>query len=72
MRRARERACPQAELRHLGQRRDAGGRLLRAAVNDLATARQALLPCVVNQGVALSRYQWVRPTLEEVFLAISS
>jgi len=48
------------------------GGLLRVAVSDLATARQALLPCLVNQGVVLSRYQWVRPTLEEVFLAISS
>ncbi len=48
------------------------GALLRVAVNDLATAREALLPCVVDQGVVLSRYQWVRPTLEEVFLAISS
>jgi ABC-2 type transport system ATP-binding protein len=48
------------------------GALLRVAVGDLSTARQALLPCVVDQGVMLSRYEWVRPTLEEVFLAISS
>lgn len=48
------------------------GGLLRVAVNDLSTAREALLPCIVEKGVVLSRYEWVRPTLEEVFLAISS
>jgi ABC-2 type transport system ATP-binding protein len=48
------------------------GASLRVAAGDPATARQALLPQLVNQGVVLSRYEWVRPTLEEIFLEISS
>lgn len=40
-------------------------------VNDPAAARQALLPLVVQHNVLLERYEWRRPTLEDVFLAIS-
>jgi ABC-2 type transport system ATP-binding protein len=48
------------------------GARLRVAVGDPATARQALLTQLVEQGIVLSRYEWVRPTLEEIFLEIST
>ncbi len=44
---------------------------LRITVSDLPTAKHALLPLVVAQGLVLNRYEWVRPSLEEIFLQIS-
>ncbi|MCI0397839.1 MAG: ABC transporter ATP-binding protein [Chloroflexi bacterium] len=41
---------------------------LRLAVNDVNQGKQALLPLVVAEGLVLNRYEWLRPTLEEVFL----
>ncbi len=37
-----------------------------------AQAQAELLPLVVEQRLALMHYQWVRPTLEEIFLKISA
>ncbi|MBX3056465.1 MAG: ABC transporter ATP-binding protein [Anaerolineae bacterium] len=48
----------------------ANGRL-RLRVHDVDTAKHALLPLLVQQGVVLERYEWVRPSLEEIFLALS-
>jgi ABC-2 type transport system ATP-binding protein len=45
---------------------------LRILVTDTAVARQALLPLIVEHGLVLNKYEWVRPSLEDVFLAISS
>ncbi|MCB9421678.1 MAG: ABC transporter ATP-binding protein [Ardenticatenaceae bacterium] len=45
---------------------------LRLVVTDTAVARQSLLPLLVQQGVVLNKYEWIRPSLEDVFLAISS
>jgi ABC-2 type transport system ATP-binding protein len=44
---------------------------LRVAVTDTAVARESLLPLIVGQGIVLNKYEWIRPSLEEVFLAIS-
>ncbi len=46
--------------------------VLRVVVNDVAHGKQALLPLVLQQGVILTRYEWVRPTLEEIFLKVSA
>jgi ABC-2 type transport system ATP-binding protein len=46
--------------------------VLRVVVNDVAHGKQALLPLVVQQDVILTRYEWVRPTLEEIFLKVSA
>ena len=46
--------------------------VLRIVVNDVAHGKQALLPLVLQQGVILTRYEWVRPTLEEIFLKVSA
>lgn len=45
---------------------------IRVNVRDLEQAKAALLPLVVEQGVVLSGYEWVRPTLEDVFLRLST
>lgn len=46
--------------------------VLRVVVNDVAHGKQALLPLVLQQGAILTRYEWVRPTLEEIFLKVSA
>ncbi len=46
--------------------------LIRITVSDLARGRQALLPLVAGSGLAISRLEWVRPSLEEIFLKISA
>lgn len=44
---------------------------IRITVTDTAASKQALLPLVVQHGLLLNRYEWVRPTLEEIFLTLS-
>jgi ABC-2 type transport system ATP-binding protein len=48
------------------------GQIVRLSVNDMPTAKRDLLAFTAGQGVVLNRYEWVRPTLEDVFLTISS
>ena len=48
------------------------GSHVRVAVNDISVARRELLPLVVQHELALTRYEWVRPSLEEVFLSLSA
>jgi ABC-2 type transport system ATP-binding protein len=45
---------------------------VRVVVGDVETGKRALLPYVVGQGALLQRYEWVRPTLEEIFLQVST
>ncbi|MDX9954955.1 MAG: ABC transporter ATP-binding protein [Anaerolineae bacterium] len=45
---------------------------VRVVLRDVDTGRRALLPYVVGQGLLLNRYEWVRPTLEEIFLQVSA
>lgn len=45
---------------------------VRVVLRDVDTGRRALLPYVVRQGLLLNRYEWVRPTLEEIFLQVSA
>lgn len=44
---------------------------LHITVSDMAAAKHALLPLLAAQGVALNRYEWIRPSLEDVFLHLS-
>jgi len=48
----------------------APGGELRVVVNDPAVAATSLLPAIVTAGVALSEFERVRPTLEDVFLEL--
>ena len=41
-------------------------------VNDTAVAKQGLLPLVVQQNITLLKYEWVRPSLEDIFLHIQN
>lgn len=40
-------------------------------IYDVAAAQQALLPLVVENHVQLNKFEWLRPSLEEIFLSIS-
>jgi ABC-2 type transport system ATP-binding protein len=46
--------------------------VVRITVTDLALGKQALLPLVAGFGLIINRIQWMRPTLEEIFLKISA
>jgi ABC-2 type transport system ATP-binding protein len=48
------------------------GNLIRVTVSDLSIGKQKLLPLTVEQGIILDKYEWVRPSLEEIFLKISA
>jgi ABC-2 type transport system ATP-binding protein len=48
------------------------GATLKIAVHDLPTAKAAILPLVIEHQLILNRYEWVRPTLEEIFLKLST
>jgi ABC-2 type transport system ATP-binding protein len=45
---------------------------LRVAVHDVAAAKRNLLALAVEHELLLTRYEWVRPSLEEIFLRISA
>jgi len=44
---------------------------MRLTVSEPDTARQALFPLIVAHQVPLNKYEWKRPSLEEIFLSIS-
>ncbi len=46
--------------------------ILRVTVTDVEQGKAALLPLISEHGLILNRYEWVRPTLEEIFLKISA
>ncbi len=45
---------------------------LHITVTDVDHGKRALLPLIGEHGVVLNRYEWVRPSLEEIFLRISA
>jgi ABC-2 type transport system ATP-binding protein len=47
------------------------GERLRIMVQDVPQARQNLLPMIVEHDLGLLRYEWVRPSLEDIFLQLS-
>jgi ABC-2 type transport system ATP-binding protein len=44
---------------------------LRVTINDLQIGKQSLFPIIAQQGLTVNRYEWLRPTLEDIFLALS-
>ncbi len=44
---------------------------LQLHVQDVATAQQTLLPLLAEHHVYLNKFEWIRPSLEEIFLSIS-
>jgi ABC-2 type transport system ATP-binding protein len=45
---------------------------IRITVSDLTEGKKELLPFIVEQELILDQYGWVRPSLEEIFLKIST
>ena len=56
---------PWVESAHLDQR------VSRVIISDTTAAKQQLLGLIMAANLPLSRLEWVRPTLEEVFLELS-
>jgi ABC-2 type transport system ATP-binding protein len=48
------------------------GSVLRVMVHDVPLAKRALIPLLAEHHLALNRYEWVRPSLEDIFLQLSS
>ncbi len=46
--------------------------VLRVAVTNIEQGKRALLPLLAQYDLPLNRIEWVRPTLEEIFLQISA
>jgi ABC-2 type transport system ATP-binding protein len=44
---------------------------VRITVKDVQQADQELLPAIVAHKLQLARYEWVRPSLEDIFLQVS-
>lgn len=44
---------------------------LRVTVRDLQSGKQELFPFIAQQGLVVNHFEWLRPTLEDVFLALS-
>ncbi len=48
------------------------GSVLRIMAHNVSLAKKELLPMIVEHGLEVDRYEWVRPSLEEIFLQLSS
>jgi ABC-2 type transport system ATP-binding protein len=48
------------------------GKIIKVMVNDPKQAKEQMLKMIVNYELTVDRYEWIRPSLEEVFLDISS
>jgi len=48
------------------------GKNLSIFARDVPQGKVELLPLLVKHGVLIEKYEWVRPTLEQIFLEISS
>jgi ABC-2 type transport system ATP-binding protein len=46
------------------------GRTARVVVNDVETAKRELLATAVQSGLILTRYEMVKPSLEDVFMKL--
>jgi ABC-2 type transport system ATP-binding protein len=46
--------------------------MLRVAVSDIDQGKKILPAMIAQHAVVLNRYEWVRPTLEEIFLEVSA
>lgn len=48
------------------------GSLLKVMVQDVQRGKQELVPLVLAHDLLLNRYEWVRPSLEDIFLQLSA
>ena len=54
------------------QNLSASGNQIRLLVDQITNARLPLLKLIADYQIPLDRYEWVRPTLEEIFLKLSA
>jgi ABC-type multidrug transport system ATPase subunit len=47
------------------------GNKLSILARDVPQGKAELLPLIVRHGLQLEKYEWVRPSLEEIFLELS-
>jgi ABC-2 type transport system ATP-binding protein len=47
-------------------------RVIRVLARNVADGKRELLPLAVRHGLVLDRFAWIRPSLEEIFLQMSS
>jgi len=45
---------------------------VRLSVSDIQTSKKEMLKIIGESGLLLNRYEWVRPSLEDIFLRIST
>jgi ABC-2 type transport system ATP-binding protein len=48
------------------------GSVVRIMAHNVPLAKRELLPLIVEHGLEVDRYEWVRPSLEDIFLQLSS
>jgi hypothetical protein len=48
------------------------GRLIRIMVQNVPDGKRELVPLIAKLGVTVNRYEWIRPSLEDIFLQMSS
>jgi ABC-2 type transport system ATP-binding protein len=48
------------------------GALLGVMVQDVPRGKRELMPLIAAHGLVLNRYEWVRPSLEDIFLQLSA
>jgi ABC-2 type transport system ATP-binding protein len=53
------------------ERVNLSGQNLSILARDVPQGKAELLPLIVKHGVQIEKYEWVRPSLEEIFLEIS-
>jgi ABC-2 type transport system ATP-binding protein len=51
---------------------DHEGAVITIMVHDVPLAKRSLIPMLAENGLALNRYEWVRPSLEKIFLQLSA
>jgi ABC-2 type transport system ATP-binding protein len=48
------------------------GPVVRIMVQSVPDGKRELMPLLVSHGLSVNRYEWIRPSLEEIFLQMSS
>jgi ABC-2 type transport system ATP-binding protein len=48
------------------------GRIIRIMVRSVPDGKRELVPLIAKHGLTVSRFEWIRPSLEDIFLQMSS
>ena len=47
------------------------GRLIRIMVQNVPDGKRELVPLIAKLGLTVNRYEWIRPSLEDIFLQLT-